>query len=68
MKYPNIYAICRKIYKTNLADAFSVSVMVSYYIEHKKYDEGLRYIKELNLEEDGRNKLQRAFKSYEKAC
>lgn len=60
--------ICNRIFSKNLADAFSVSAMLYYFIEAKKYDEGIRYIIGLKLDELNRSKLTRAFKSYEKNC
>ena len=66
--YPHMYITCKEVMKTSMPEVFSTSAMLSYFIEYKQWDKGLRYIKGLGLEEDKRNKLIRAFKSYEKAC
>ena len=60
--------ICNKIFSKNLADAFSVSAMLYYFIESNKYEQGIKYIQCLKLDELERSKLTRAFKSYEKSC
>ena len=60
--------ICNRIFSKNLADAFSVSAMLYYFIESDKYEQGIKYIHCLKLDELERSKLTRAFKSYEKSC
>ena len=66
--YPHLYLICKKIYSKNLVDAFSVSAILSYYITYEKWEDGVKYIRALNLDELYRSKLTKAFKSYEKVC
>ena len=60
--------ICNKIFSKNLADAFSISAMLYYFIESNKYEQGIKYIQYLKLDELNRSKLTRAFKSCEKSC
>lgn len=63
-----LHPICRKIYSKNLADAFAVSAMLNYFIEAKKWDEGIKYIIRLGLDELDRSRLTKAFKSYQRSC
>lgn len=65
--YPLMYLLCKKIFK-DLAEAFSVSAMLSYYITYNKYEDGVKYIFTLKVNELNRTKLIRAFKSYEHSC
>ena len=68
MEDKKILPICNKIFSKNLADAFSVSAMLYYFIENNKYKEGEKYIRGLKLDELDRSKLLKAFKSYEGSC
>lgn len=66
--HPLTYMLCKKLFTKNMAEAFSVSAMLDYFITYNKYEEGLKYIFRLKLNEIDRTKLVRAFKSYEKSC
>lgn len=44
------------------------SERLHYFIKHKQFDEGLRYIDGIETSEDKKNKLKVCFKSYRENC
>ena len=67
-RYPLMYRLCKQLF-TKLADAFSVSAMLNYFIVNGKYVEGEKYINRLEgLSNDVKTTLLKAFRSYENSC
>jgi hypothetical protein len=44
------------------------SEKLSNFIEHKKFDEGLTYIDNMDVEENKKERLMICFKSYKESC